>query len=100
MDVLVRHQIFWNSFSRREVSTDKVVTLFPMTVQSRLRRVARCWQDHRRTGERGMTTKRNFRPGSEPSQLVVIPFPNQKSRLTQIVLRRNPLKQSVVGKPV
>jgi hypothetical protein len=38
VDVLVRHQIFWNSFSRREVSTDKVVTLFPMTVQSRLRR--------------------------------------------------------------
>src|SRR5689334_21140725 len=52
-----------------------------------------------RTGERGMTTKRNFSGGSEPTQTIIIPFPNQKSRLTQIVFRCNPLEQSVIRKP-
>src|ERR1051325_9748282 len=53
---------------------------------------------HRSTGEGGVPAKRNFSGRSKPSQSVVIPFPNQKSRLTQIILRRNPLEQSVVEK--
>jgi hypothetical protein len=47
-----------------------------------------------------MTAKRNFRGGSEPTQTIIIPFPNQKSRLTQIIFRRNPLEQSVFEKPL
>jgi len=52
-----------------------------------------------RTGESGMTAKRNFSDGSEPTQVIVGVSPNQKSCLTQIVFRRNLLKQSVIRKP-